>query len=184
MEEAVTVYGNEVYLYKIRENYLSMEGSETDSFLGEYNVSYFNASMSFSPVKIATADDFSAVPEMKWAIESGSIFYVVSSSVIPSMSRADFSLAKSFGIQNQYTNFLPQYTYIKGGIIYFTVKDPTPFISPLDSPYVVVQYVDSNYIINNQPTNPTNQVVQYIAYKSDCKGNALFPCSSNISTNS
>ena len=35
---------------------------------------------------------------MQWAINSGSIFYVVSASVIPSMSRADFSLVQSFGI--------------------------------------------------------------------------------------
>jgi hypothetical protein len=167
MEEAVTTYGNEVYLYKVRENYLSMEGSETDSFLCEYNVSYFDTSMSFSPVSIATSADFSAVPEMQWAIDSGSVFYIVSSSVIPSMSRADFSLVKSFGIQNQCGNFLPQYTYIKGGIIYFTITDPTPFISIADSPYVKVDYVNNNYIINNQPTNPTNHVVQYIAYKSD-----------------
>lgn len=32
-EEAVTVYGNEVYQYKIRENYISMEGSLTGSVL-------------------------------------------------------------------------------------------------------------------------------------------------------
>lgn len=32
-EEAVTIYGNEVYQYKIRENYLSMEGSSTGSAL-------------------------------------------------------------------------------------------------------------------------------------------------------
>lgn len=32
-EEAVTVYGNEVYLYKIRENYLSLEGNTTGSVL-------------------------------------------------------------------------------------------------------------------------------------------------------
>jgi hypothetical protein len=32
-EEAVTAYGNEVYLYKIRENYLSLEGNPTGSVL-------------------------------------------------------------------------------------------------------------------------------------------------------
>ena len=30
-EEAVTTYGNEVFQYKIRENYLSLEGSSTGS---------------------------------------------------------------------------------------------------------------------------------------------------------
>ena len=32
-EEAVTTYGNEVFQYKIRENYLSMEGNSTGSSL-------------------------------------------------------------------------------------------------------------------------------------------------------
>ena len=32
-EEAVTVYGNELYLFKIRDNYLSLEGSTTGSAL-------------------------------------------------------------------------------------------------------------------------------------------------------
>lgn len=142
-EEAVTTYGNEVYLYKIRENYLSMEGSETDSFLCNYDISYFNASMSFSPAIQATAADFTSAPEIQWAINSGSALYIISASVIPSMSRADFSLVQSFGIQGQCGNFLPQYTYMKGGEIYFVVQNSTPFVSS------------------------SNQVVQYIAYKSD-----------------
>lgn len=33
LEEAATVYGNEVFLYKIRENYLSLEGNSTGSVL-------------------------------------------------------------------------------------------------------------------------------------------------------
>lgn len=143
MEEAVTTYGNEVYLYKVRENYLSIEGSYTDSFLCEYNVSYFNASLSFSPARTANASDFSSSPEMQWAINSGSIFYIVSASVIPSMSRADFSLVQSFGIENQCGNFLPQYTYMDGKNIYFTLQNSSSF------------------------TTSSTQVVQYIAYKSD-----------------
>ena len=34
-EEAVTTYGNEVFQYKVRENYLSMEGSTLDAFANE-----------------------------------------------------------------------------------------------------------------------------------------------------
>jgi hypothetical protein len=143
MEEAVTTYGNEVYLYKVRENYLSIEGSYTDSFLCEYNVSYFNASLSFSAARLATASDFTSAPEMQWAINSGSQFYIVSASVIPSMSRADFSLVQSFSIEDQCGNFLPQYTYMDGKNIYFTIQSPTSFATV------------------------SNQVVQYIAYKSD-----------------
>ena len=32
-EEAITTYGNEVFTYKIRENYLSLEGSSTGSLI-------------------------------------------------------------------------------------------------------------------------------------------------------
>jgi hypothetical protein len=38
-EEAVTTYGNEIYLYQIRNNYLSLESTSTSSFLNE-NVVY------------------------------------------------------------------------------------------------------------------------------------------------
>lgn len=38
-EQAVTVYGNEIYSYKIRDNYLSLEGSNTSSNLNQAIVS-------------------------------------------------------------------------------------------------------------------------------------------------
>ena len=34
-EEAVTTYGNEIYLYQIRNNFLSLEGQQTGSFLND-----------------------------------------------------------------------------------------------------------------------------------------------------
>ena len=37
-EEAVTVYGNELYGYKIRENYLSLEGGDATVELNEKNI--------------------------------------------------------------------------------------------------------------------------------------------------
>jgi hypothetical protein len=37
-EEAVTVYGNELYAYKIRENYLSLEGGDATIELNEKNI--------------------------------------------------------------------------------------------------------------------------------------------------
>ena len=42
-EEAVTVYGNEVYQFQIRENMLSMEGNPTGS--GPYNEKLINSSL-------------------------------------------------------------------------------------------------------------------------------------------
>lgn len=42
LENAITVYGNEVYMYKIRENYLSLEGNTTGSNL---NNSLINPSL-------------------------------------------------------------------------------------------------------------------------------------------
>lgn len=43
LEEAVTVYGNEVYQFQIRENMLSMEGNHTGS--GPYNQKLINTSL-------------------------------------------------------------------------------------------------------------------------------------------
>ena len=37
-EEAVTIYGNELYAYKIRENYLSLEGGDNNIELNEKNI--------------------------------------------------------------------------------------------------------------------------------------------------
>lgn len=42
-EEAVTTYGNELYAYKVRENYLSLEGAETGS--NDLNNSIVNSSL-------------------------------------------------------------------------------------------------------------------------------------------
>jgi len=150
MEEAVTTYGNEVYLYKVRENYLSMEGSETDSFLCEYNVSYFTASLLFAPPRLASPSDFANDPNMLWQIQSGSLVYITSASVIPSMSKADFNLVTSFGLENQCGNYLTQ-----------------GFIDPTELPYVDPQYTNDGYILAIDPTNPTIQTIQYIAYKSN-----------------
>jgi hypothetical protein len=49
-EEAVTVYGNEVYQWKIRENYISMEGSSTGSAL---NTQVITPNLS-STIKVAS----------------------------------------------------------------------------------------------------------------------------------
>jgi hypothetical protein len=58
------------------------------------------------------------------------------------MSQADFSLVQSFGLQGQCGNFLPRYTYVKGAYLYFILENNAGF------------------------TTPSNQRVQYIAYKS------------------
>jgi hypothetical protein len=167
MEEAVTTYGNEVYLYKVRENYLSIEGSYTDSFLCNYNISYFNASMSFSPPSVATLANFGGDTTMSASLAGGAIYYVISASVNISMSQADFSQAQSFNLQGQCGNFLQQFTYVSSSMLYYIVKNPYPFIDPNQTPFVQVNYVDPNYILSADPTVGTNQVVNFIAYKSN-----------------
>ena len=166
-EEAVTTYGNEVYLYKIRENYLSLEGTPTDSFLDTYDISYFNASLSFSPPEQATLSDFQNDESMSWLLDSGSIWYKVSASILPSMSRADFSQVQSFNLEGQSDNFLPQYTYMKGDVVNFIVKDPTDFLNPDDVGFFDVSFIDNNYFISGNPSYITHHVIQYIKYKSD-----------------
>ena len=51
-EEAVTTYGNELYAYKVREDYLSLEGSTTgsvDKFGNKTNINHQLIQPNFGP---------------------------------------------------------------------------------------------------------------------------------------
>jgi hypothetical protein len=122
-EEAVTTYGNEVYQYKIQSNYLSLEGAQTDTFLCEYNITYFTASVIFSSASVATWSEVNSDGALSQSIVDG-LVYKISGSYLPSMSMADPLMAYAFSIQNC-GKVLNQYTYISGSLINFFVTDTT-----------------------------------------------------------
>ena len=122
-EEAVTTYGNEVYQYKIQSNYLSLEGSPTDTFLCEYNITYFTASVNFSSASVATWSEVDSDGALSQSIADG-LIYKISGSYLPSMSMVDPLMAYAFSIQNC-GKVLNQYTYISGSLINFFITDTT-----------------------------------------------------------
>ena len=149
-EEAVTTYGNEVYQYKIQSNYISLEGGQTDTFLCEYNITYFTASLEFSPAEVITSSDLSE-PALSQSIADG-LIYKISASYLPSMSLADPLMAHAFSIQNC-GKVLNQHTYISGSLINFFVTT-----SSLGSTTQTVNYLKfkSAYNLNNRLIKPGN----------------------------
>ena len=109
-EESVTTYGNLVYQYKIRDNYINIEGSDTLPFFNN-TITYVNSDDVNSPVAWSAARPAtwaeigydqaysqSIVDSELWAISSSIADYIA----------PDFSFIKSFTLADNY------YTYLYG----------------------------------------------------------------------
>jgi hypothetical protein len=83
-EEAVTTYGNLVYQYKIRDQYINMEGSETSPFNNNtvtyVNSTDINAPVTWSSARLATWADTRYNTHFSQSIIDGNV-YVVSASI-------------------------------------------------------------------------------------------------------
>jgi hypothetical protein len=105
-EEAVTTYGNMVYQYKIRDNYISMEGSDTLPFFNN-TITYVNSLDVGSPVtwsaaRTATWEEIGFEPAYSQSIVDGEIF-VISSSISDYIA-PDYNFLKSFNLADNYIN--------------------------------------------------------------------------------
>jgi hypothetical protein len=83
-EEAVTTYGNLVYQYKIRDNYINIEGSDTAPFSNN-TVTYvdstdINAPVTWSSTRLATWEDINYNQAFSQSIVNNSI-YTISASI-------------------------------------------------------------------------------------------------------
>ena len=83
-EEAVTTYGNLVYQYKVRDNYINIEGSNTAPFSNN-TVTYVNSIDINSPVtwsgaRLATYADINYDTHFSQSIANGNV-YVISASI-------------------------------------------------------------------------------------------------------
>jgi len=83
-EEAVLTYGNMVYQYKIRDNYINLEGSETDVF-NQTSTTLMNSvtgktPIFWSPARRATWDEIGFDTAYSQSVVDGEI-YVISSSL-------------------------------------------------------------------------------------------------------
>jgi hypothetical protein len=102
-EEAVTTYGNMVYQYKIRDNYINIEGSDTLPFI---NISStivgsddVNVNIYWSDKRAATWDEIGYDAAYSSSISKGEV-YVISASVDDFIA-PDFRFIKNFTFPHQ-----------------------------------------------------------------------------------
>jgi hypothetical protein len=107
-EEAVTTYGNMVYQYKIRDNYINMEGGDTLPFMNNTNT-FVDSTKIGSPVRWSTSRN-ATWKEIEYdqaysqSVVDGEI-YVISSSLSDYIA-PDFDYIKSFGFSSPYSSSL------------------------------------------------------------------------------
>ena len=106
-EESVTTYGNMVYQFKIRDNYINLEGSDTLPFFHNL-ISYVlstevGSPVSWSSARTATWSEVDFDPAYSQSVVDGEI-YAISSSVADYIA-PNLDLIKSFNLGNNYKSF-------------------------------------------------------------------------------
>lgn len=106
-EEAVTTYGNMVYQFKIRDNYINIEGSDTLPFFHNL-ISYVNSDEVQSPVSWSTArratwSELDLDPAYSQSVVDGEI-WAISSSVADYIA-PNTDLIKSFNLADNYKSY-------------------------------------------------------------------------------
>ena len=105
-EEAVTTYGNLVYQYKIRDNYINIEGSDTLPFFNN-TITYVNSNDVGSPITWSTARPATWAEIGNEASLSSSIvnqdIFVISASIADFIN-PDLNFLKSFNLADNYTS--------------------------------------------------------------------------------
>jgi len=105
-EEAVTTYGNLVYQYKIRDNYINMEGSETLPLLNNTNTFVVSddvgSPVTWSKARPANWKEIDYNQAYSQSIVDNEI-WVISSSIADYIA-PDFDYIKQFGFVSPYTS--------------------------------------------------------------------------------
>jgi hypothetical protein len=105
-EEAVTTYGNLVYQYKIRDNYINMEGGDTLPFMNNTNTfvvsTQIGSPVTWSRSRNATWKEIEYDQAYSQSVVDNEI-YVISSSVSDYIA-PDFDYIKSFGFTSPYSS--------------------------------------------------------------------------------
>ena len=119
-EEAVTTYGNLVYQYKIRDNYINMEGSDTLPFSNN-TITYINSDDIFAPVtwssaRPATWAELGYDADFSQSIVSNRV-YVISASAGDFIT-PDYDFIKSFTFADNYYSTGNASTYNLSEFVY------------------------------------------------------------------
>ena len=167
-EEAVTTYGNMVYQFKIRDNYINIEGSDTLPFFHNL-ISYVLSTEVNSPVTWSAArpttwaevDNDSAYSQ---SISDGEIFTISSSvadyiapnlDLIKSFNLGDYmsgsgTTAKSINLSTYIYN---QFNSVGGATVY------TPYYNPNSGSYNFASYTSNDSIFS--VTGSNNVAIQF-----------------------
>jgi hypothetical protein len=119
-EEAVTTYGNMVYQYKIRDNYINIEGSDTLPFFNN-TITYVNSLDVGSPVtwssaRLATWEEIGFDSAYSQSIVDGEIFAISSS--VSDYIAPDPNFIKSFNLADNYFSSGSNATYNLSQFVY------------------------------------------------------------------
>jgi len=160
-EEAVTTYGNMVYQYKIRDNYINMEGGDTLPFMNNTNTFVLSTAIGspvrWSSTRKATWKEIEYDVAYSQSIVDGEI-YCISSSVSDYIA-PDFDYIKSFGFSSPYSSSLygstlnlnqyinNQFNRIGGPTI------STPYYNPASGSYDFSSYTANNSIFSITGSN-------------------------------
>jgi len=191
-EEAVTTYGNLVYQYKIRDQYINMEGSETLPFFHN-TITYVNSNDVGSPVtwsaaRVATWDEIGNEASLSSSIVNGKI-YVISASVA-NFVNPDFNFVKSFNLADNYTSgstnynlssfVYNQFNKVSGSYVYlFTTNNSiaggTSFFGTNPIPTVYIQsnlkHALNNKLLSNNLATITARIAEDYASEAGVGGN-------------
>jgi hypothetical protein len=119
-EEAVTTYGNLVYQYKIRDQYINIEGSETSPLFNS-TITYVNSNdvsspVSWSAARLATWGEVDNESALSASIANGEI-YTISAS-INDFINPDLNFIKSFNLADNYFSSGSGQTYNLSSFVY------------------------------------------------------------------
>jgi len=119
-EEAVTTYGNLVYQYKIRDQYINIEGSETSPLFNS-TITYVNSNdvsspVSWSAARVATWSEVDSEPALSASIANGEIFAISAS--INDFVNPDYNFIKSFNLADNYYSSGSGQTYNLSSFVY------------------------------------------------------------------
>jgi len=190
-EEAVTTYGNLVYQYKIRDQYINMEGSETLPFFNN-TITYVNSNDVGSPVtwsgaRLATWSEIGNETSLSSSIVNNKI-YAISASVA-NFVNPDLNFIKSFNLADNYTSgstnynlstfVYNQFNKISGSYIYLyttnnQIAGNTTFFGANPIPTVYIQsnlkHALNNKLLSNNLATITTRIAEDYASEAGVGG--------------
>lgn len=190
-EEAVTTYGNLVYQYKIRDQYINMEGNETLPFFNN-TITYVNSNDVGSPVtwsaaRLATWAEIGNESSLSSSIVNNKI-YAISASAADFVN-PDLNFIKSFNLADNYasgstkynlsTFVYNQFNKISGSYIYLyttnnQIAGGTSFFGNNPIPTVYIQsnlkHALNNKLLNNNLATITARIAEDYASEASVGG--------------